>query len=319
MDTTTTALVPSPSNLLPAVTPTPTHHPVAAYLAGMAAGSRGTQARACEALARLATDGRCDARTFPWASLDFAATSALRERVAEAYAVTTANRLLSALRGVLRACWRLGLMDGDTYHRAADVKAVRGSRLPAGRMVTSGEAVALFATVASDAPLAVRDRALLALGYGLGLRRAELVGLDVDDFDLTTGELKVSGKGAKVRLAFVTHGVRKALDAWLAVRGMEPGPLLLAVRKNGTVVAGRRLTPQAVLVVLRRRAGEARLTSCSPHDLRRAFVSTLLEQGTDLSTVARLAGHADVRTTARYDRRPDEAARRAVAALHVPV
>jgi site-specific recombinase XerD len=79
-----------------------------------------------------------------------------------------------------------------------------------------------------------------------------------------------------------------------------------------------RLTPQAVLVILERRAGAAGVAHFSPHDLRRTFISELLDTGADLATVRALAGHARVETTAGYDRRGEQAKRRAAEMLHFP-
>ena len=78
------------------------------------------------------------------------------------------------------------------------------------------------------------------------------------------------------------------------------------------------ITPQTAYDVLRRRAAEAGVSSCSPHDLRRTFVSNLLDAGADLVTVQNLAGHASPATTARYDRRGEETKRVAAELLHVP-
>jgi integrase len=74
----------------------------------------------------------------------------------------------------------------------------------------------------------------------------------------------------------------------------------------------------AVLLLLRRRAQQARVPSFTPHDLRRSFISDLLESGADMVTVQKLAGHANVQTTARYDRRGEEVKRRAAELVHVP-
>jgi site-specific recombinase XerD len=78
------------------------------------------------------------------------------------------------------------------------------------------------------------------------------------------------------------------------------------------------MTTQAILLRVRHLAGRAGIARISPHDLRRTFVGELLEAGADVSSVAKLAGHANPSTTARYDRRPDEAKRRAVDMLHIP-
>jgi site-specific recombinase XerD len=99
-------------------------------------------------------------------------------------------------------------------------------------------------------------------------------------------------------------------------RGIRP-PLFLPVDKGGTIHR-RRMTDQAVLVVLRKRAGQAGVSAFSPHDLRRTFISDLLDCGADLATVQRLAGHSNVSTTARYDRRGEKAKKKAAELLHVP-
>jgi site-specific recombinase XerD len=78
------------------------------------------------------------------------------------------------------------------------------------------------------------------------------------------------------------------------------------------------MTDQAILLILRRRATQAKVAAFTPHDLRRSFVSDLLDAGADMVTVQKLAGHANVQTTARYDRRGEEAKKRAAELLRVP-
>jgi integrase len=107
------------------------------------------------------------------------------------------------------------------------------------------------------------------------------------------------------------------LQAWLAVRGSEPGPLFIPVMKGGRLVV-RRLIPHAVYKLTQKRAQQAGVKAFSPHDLRRTFVSNLLDAGADIATVQQRAGHAGIATSAKYDRRGEAAKRRAVELLHVP-
>jgi site-specific recombinase XerD len=293
------------------------HNAAAVYLASLAPGSRRTMAQALDTIAGLA--GGTDSLSLPWHLLRAAHTAAIRAKLAEQFAAARANKMLSALRGVLKAAWRLGQLDGHSYQRAVDVPAVKGSTLPRGRSLEPGELRALFAACAADdSPAGKRDAALLAVLYGAGLRRSEAAALVLDNYNQGTGELRVeSGKGNKARLVYVANGGKRAVDTWLAVRGNEPGPLFVPINKAGNVVH-RALTDQAVYNCLVKRGEQAGLPHFSPHDMRRSFVSDLLDSGADISTVQKLAGHANVNTTQRYDRRDEHTKKRAAELLHVP-
>jgi site-specific recombinase XerD len=271
-----------------------------------------------EALTTIAGIFGADLTTLDWAALRFQHTAAIRARLAESYRPATANKMLSALRGVLKAAWQLGLMSADGYHRAADLRGVAGATLPAGRALTAGEIAALLDACADDpSPAGARDAAMLALLRACGLRRAELCALDLADFSPTDGALKVKGKGKRERVVYVAGGALDALADWLAVRGTTPGALFCPVNKGGSVTV-RRMHPEAVWAALQKRARTAGVRDLSPHDLRRTFAGDLLDAGADIATVQRLMGHANVNTTARYDRRGEQAKRKAVALLHVP-
>ena len=155
------------------------------------------------------------------------------------------------------------------------------------------------------------------LGWGID-RRQEGVGLDLEDYDPETGRLVVSGKGRKERTVYLNDGTTEALADWLAVRGEEPGALFWPIRKGGHLESRRLKSTQAVYSDLKRRATEAGVKDFSPHDLRRTFVSDLLDAGADIAVISRMAGHAYLDTTARYDRRPEEAKRKAAKLLHIP-
>jgi site-specific recombinase XerD len=294
-------------------------HPAAVYLASLAVGSRRAMRGALDTVAGLLTGGRCDAFTLQWGALRYQHTAAIRAALAERYAPATANKCLAAVRGVLKAAWRLQQMPSEEYQRAADLPAVRGEALPRGRALSNSELQAIFSACGNDPTAAgAKDAALLAVLFGAGLRRSEAVALDVADYDQETGALTVrSGKGNKARTAYATNGSRDALEAWLQVRGEEAGALFMPVLKSGKI-APRRLTDEAVRFMLLKRAGEAGIAHLSPHDLRRSYISSLLDAGADIVTVQKLAGHANVTTTARYDRRGEATKQKAAQLLHVP-
>lgn len=290
----------------------------AVYLLRLAPNSRRTMGQSLNVIAGIASAGACDGATFPWGELRYEHTLAIRSELADRCSLATANRHLAALRGVLKESWRLGQMSAETYHAAADVPTLKGSTLPKGRALDPGEIRALFQACKNDSTAAgARDAALLAVLYGGGLRRTEAVGLNWGDYDRQAGELLIRGKGNRQRLMFATAGSQRALYAWASVRNGEPGPLLMPVNRGGRIVR-RRLSSQAIRYALEKRGKEAGAGAFSPHDLRRSFISHLLDAGADIATVRELAGHSDVSTTARYDRRGDRTRQQAAELLLVP-
>jgi site-specific recombinase XerD len=145
-----------------------------------------------------------------------------------------------------------------------------------------------------------------------------MVKLDLKDFDPKENSLKIrSGKGGKDRLTYLGQGAGEVLTNWVSARGEETGPLFLPVNKAGRLMK-RGLSDQAVLWILEQRGKEAGLAHFSPHDMRRSFISDLLDAGADIATVQKLAGHASVTTTARYDRRGEVTKQKAVELLNKP-
>lgn len=295
-------------------------HPVVVYLASLSEGSRRAMRASLETIARLLSGGEADALGLAWHELRYGHTAFVRSRLASAYAPATANKMLSALRGVLKECFRLGYTTAEDHARARDLAPVRGSSLPPGRSLSHGEVRRLFEACIEDNKKrrGARDAALVAVLYGCGLRRGEAAALDLSDYDPETGELKVrGGKGRKDRITYASGGATGAIEAWLGVRGVEEGPLLYPINK-GDRIQKRRMTDQAIYGILRRLGKQIKTKSFSPHDMRRTFIGDLLDAGADLSAAQQLAGHANVQTTARYDRRGERAKKRAASLLHVP-
>src|SRR5262245_13723879 len=302
--------------LLVAVTPPASSSPAEAYVAGLAPGSRRAQAAALVRLARML--GAEDPRSVAWWQIRPPIVDAIRAQLSDEAAPATVNRVLSALRGTLRAAWRAGLMDAEAYQAARDVKGARGSRLPRGRAVGPEEWRKLFREIGYEpTPIRERDTALVALAYAGGFRRAELVALDLADYDRDAGRLRVVGKGNKERAVFVSNGARDALHAWLRVRGPAAGRLLLPVGRRGHVLP-RSLAAPTVYDRLRALAERAGVAAFSPHDCRRSLAGDLLDAGVDLATVQAVLGHESPATTARYDRRGERAVRQAAERVQVP-
>lgn len=294
-------------------------NPAAVYLGSLnSPTSRRAQRQALDVIAGMLTNGQADAFGFPWASLRYQHTAMIRSQLAQRYSAATANRMLSALRQVLLHARRLGQISAEDQANASDLEPVIGSTIPAGRELEPGEIAALMDACATDpTPAGVRDAAIIAIMYAAGIRRDEVAQLDRENYDRETGRLVILGKRNKRRITYLTNGAAAALGDWLDLRGSELGPLFWPITK-GSRMDHHRMSNQAIYYMLQKRAEEAGVREFTPHDLRRTFVSDLLDAGADIATVAKMAGHANVQTTARYDRRPEQAKQKAAGLLHVP-
>ena len=288
------------------------------YLSSLAASGARTQRSALDQMAAMLDERlRCTPGAHlrvPWHELRYAHSQALRARLAAAYQPRTTNRMLAALRGVLRAAWRAGLMTAEDYHAASDVRPAEMGTAPAGRAPEGAEVERLLVAARGHAGLAgLRDPALVAVLYGAGLRRAEALGLAVTDWDDGSGALNVLGKRGKRRLAYLAPAYVPDLSAWTSRLPAE-GPLFPRLHRSDQPTS-HPLALSAVNRLLSQLVVEAGLERLTPHDLRRAFGTQLLDAGVDLSTVSKCMGHAQLSTTAIYDRRGEKAKKEAVTHL----
>jgi site-specific recombinase XerD len=290
--------------------------PVDAFLGRLSpASQRGFQI-ALRNIAAIVSDGKDDAHSLDWAALRYADTAKVREVLMARFATRTANYGISALRGVLKECWRLGLMSHEDYSRAVDLAQIRGDNTAAGRVLTHTELANLIgACLADESAAGARDAAIISVLYGTGLRRAELVALNRADYNSKDGVLTVKGKGNTVRLAYVVNAAKELLEDWMKLRMGSKGAVFVSVNKGGEM-SQRRLTGGSVFQILNRRAVEAGVEPFSPHDLRRSAATHLLCKGVDISVVKRMLGHKNLSTTLIYDRRGESAKRNAAQVLH---
>ena len=224
-------------------------------------------------------------------------------------------RALVAARRWLRHLGAVGALDRDP---AEGVETPRfGQPLP--RLLRRDETEALIAAVDPDTPLGLRDRAMLEVLYGGGLRVSELVELPLSGLDARAGVLRVMGKGRRERIVPVGEPALAALEAYLS---QERPALARAGRRPSDAVflsrLGSAMTRQNFFVRLRAIARRAGIPSerVSPHVLRHAFATDLLEGGADLRAVQSMLGHADLSTTQIYTHVSRKRLRETVEARH---
>jgi len=214
----------------------------------------------------------------------------------------TLARTLASLRSFFGWLQRQGRAAADPTLGIPTPRA--GRRLPQPLAVDDCMALAdgPGAPAAGD-ERALRDRALVELLYGAGLRVGELSALDVRDLDLSRGEVRVWGKGGVERVVPLPAAAREALAAYLARRerpGVRGEPLFTALRRRRED-RPRRLGPRDVRRVLAARARDARVADrVHPHRLRHSYATHLLDMGADLREIQELLGHASLSTTQRY-------------------
>jgi site-specific recombinase XerD len=287
-------------------------HPVAVYLANLAPGSRRTMKQSLEVVAKMFDRTILNLR---WQDLRYQHVQFVRSRLAEHYAPNTANKILTALRGVLHEAKKLGLMSAEDYMNARDIKAVKGKRVPKGRALTEEEIKKLFSVLDCKTLSGTRDTAMLAVMISTGVRRNELTGLMLKSYNKEEKTIFIRGKGNKERVVNMKDATL-AIEKWLVMRG--PGkpedPLFLPIDQWGHIFP-RRLSDLAITFRLEDIAEKADVKKFAAHDMRRTFITRLLDAGADMGTVRNLAGHEDMNTTAKYDRRDDRAKKAAVELL----
>jgi len=247
-------------------------------------------ARDLRAVAQSAVDRDVDS----WSTLTANDVRAIiAEQHREGISGRSLARRLSALRGLYNF-----LID----HAQANVN-------PAQDIIAPKDKKALPATLAPEEinrllsqgvkdPMICRDIAMFELMYSSGLRLAELVGIDLVDLDLSVGQVRVTGKGAKVRDLPVGEQAVQAINKWLGYRRSLPGADERAVFLSSR---GKRIAPRTVQMRLKKLAESQGLDrDCYPHMLRHSFASHMLESSGDLRAVQELLGHADISTTQIY-------------------
>lgn len=291
-------------------------NPAQAYLDDLAPSGRRTMASALKMIAAVLSRGSADLANFDWSTLNYPDVLALKMLFeAHDYAPATVAKFLNAIRGVAKQARLRGLIDVAEELNIKSVQARKEQKELSGRVLTLGELGALMAAC-QPGQAGLRDAAIVVVLGGAGLRRSELVALDVDDYDRASHVVRVrGGKGNKDRRTYLPSWAGALLEAWLdqvAIFGDqaarlegEPVPMFQPISRSDRLLVGR-LTDSGVWDILKRRGAQAGLAPFSCHDLRRSFTTLALQQGGDRSTVRKMLGHATEATIKHYDHRGDE-------------
>lgn len=217
-------------------------------------------------------------------------------RLDEGYKARSTARFLSGLRGFYRYLLREGVIAADPTLQVEMPQL--GRSLP--KSLSETDVEALLAAPEPDDPLGLRDRAMLEVLYACGLRVSELVGLTLEQVNLRQGVVRVFGKGSKERLV----PLGEEAIGWIERYVCEGRPLLLGGRPSDVLFPsqrGEQMTRQTFWHRIKHHARVAGIDKhLSPHTLRHAFATHLLNHGADLRVVQMLLGHSDLSTTQIY-------------------
>ena len=324
-------------------------NPYLVYVGGLDKASRGTMASAARVATCVLTGLKLadvNPASFPWHRLSYGVVKRVRSILQEdgwskdekdkdkkALAPTTINKVLTFMRLVMEEAWSLGIISHEEYKRVAKVENLKSDHLAAGGYIERDEVARLFlachgVTSAGKVPetlLGLRDAALLSLMVGAGLRENEATLMNRGDYDPDKGIVKVlHGKGHKQREAYLETAFEAPLKRLLkAIEGGVEDPLIPRFSPRSTLIRPlKKISIQAVHSILEGRAIEGDVVQigkdgqpeakCTPHDLRRTFITHQLDLGVDPLRLAKVVGHSSPKTTMIYDRRTAESNRRAI-------
>ena len=220
----------------------------------------------------------------------------------------TVNLYLTAFKSAAKEAWSLDILPQSAYLKIRALKSIPYERLPKGRSLNINECRKLLDSCIDGSVQGFRDRAIFALMLGCGLRRAEVVKLNMADWNSRELSFSFIGKGNKERKVYLPSDLESIFLEWLFKRGLQPGPLFPRMNPGGKddKMIFKNMLPTSIYKILKKRTESTSLEGLKPHDLRRTFATRMLEAGCDVFILQRAMGHASVNTTARYDYRSEK-------------
>jgi integrase len=237
--------------------------------------------------------------------LAFNRTVVLRYRIhleQRGYAPATLNLRLAAVRRIAYEAADAGLLSPELAAGIRRVKGVRRIGVRLGNWLTPEQGRRLLTIKAPSSPRELRDHAMVAMLIGCGLRRAELLALQLESIQQREEHWVIAdlvGKGGHVRTVPVPMWVKHHVDAWTAAAGITRGPVFRAINKAGRVW-GDGMSAKVLWDVVRAAAARAGIDKLAPHDLRRTCARLCHLAGGELDQIQFLLGHVSIQTTERY-------------------
>ena len=217
-------------------------------------------------------------------------------------AANTINQQLAAVRRLAHEAADAGLLSPDLAAGISRVKGVKQLGQRSGNWLSLEQSSDVLRRARGDGVREKRDYAMLALLFGCGLRRSELVELEMSDVQKRQEHwaiVDLIGKGGHIRTVPIPEWAKRALDEWTAVAGIREGRIFRRVSRTGKVW-GKGISQNAVWYVVRGCCEKAGLERIAPHDLRRTCAKLCHSSGGELEQIQFLLGHASVQTTERY-------------------
>lgn len=209
------------------------------------------------------------------------------------------NQRLAAIRKLAKEAVNNGLIDDATASGINRIENIKIKGMKLGNWLTKSQAEQMLNAPAENTAKGVRDRAILAIMLGAGLRREELVSLTVDHFQQREGRwviLDLKGKHNRTRTVPIAPWVKARVDRWIEKSGIVSGTLFLRIRKGGNIQDSG-MTSQGVWDIVQEYSPVENL---APHDLRRTFAKIADKNGAPLAQIQKSLGHESVQTTERY-------------------
>jgi site-specific recombinase XerD len=217
-------------------------------------------------------------------------------------AANTINQQLAAVRRLAHEAADSGLLSPELAAGISRVKGVKQLGFRSGNWLSAEQSSAVLQHSCGDGLRAKRDYAMLAMLFGCGFRRSELVGLELDEIQMRQGHWAVVdliGKGGHIRTVPIPQWVKAGLDQWIVAAKVTEGRIFRRVARAGKVW-GKGISQNVVWYVVKTCCQRAGLEHIAPHDLRRTCAKLCHTNGGELEQIQFLLGHVSVQTTERY-------------------